>query len=110
MSANVLSARDTNVQVKPAASPEKQQPKTMDYHRKMLQSQLGAKKTTQFVSPSDDIMSPATRKLSAHRGRNILKNSKPKTLFMKTSTKNHEATKDATVSFGDISKDETKES
>ncbi|KAF1948714.1 hypothetical protein CC80DRAFT_430901 [Byssothecium circinans] len=113
MSANVLSTRDTNAQVKPAASPEKgDKPKSMEYHRQVLQSRIDEKnRITQFVSPSDDIMSPATRKLSAHRGRNILKNSKPKTLFMRTSAKSYEAAKDATATpFGDIpkDKDETK--
>lgn len=38
MAANVLSQRDTNVQVKPSASPEK--PKSLDYHRQVLQSRM----------------------------------------------------------------------
>jgi hypothetical protein len=40
MSANVLSARDTNTQLKPAASPEKEQRKSLEYHRQVLQSRM----------------------------------------------------------------------
>jgi len=44
MSANVLAARDTNAQPKPASSPEKGKEgagvKSMEYHRQMLQSKL----------------------------------------------------------------------
>ncbi|PVI02713.1 hypothetical protein DM02DRAFT_612696 [Periconia macrospinosa] len=103
--ANVLGDRDANVRI--TASPEKEKPKSMEYHRQMLQTRLDEKKPQQFVSPSDAIMSPATKKLSAHRGRNILKNSKPKTLFMQTSSKNHKAAKDV-AAFDDIPKDSSK--
>ena len=47
MSANVLSARDTNVHVKPTASPYKDKPKSMEYHRQVLESRM---KTEQCVS------------------------------------------------------------
>ena len=40
MSANVLSDRDTNMPLKPAASSEKDQPKSMEYHRQVLQSRM----------------------------------------------------------------------
>lgn len=40
MSANVLGMRDTNVQVKPTASPEKMKPKSMEYHRQVLESRM----------------------------------------------------------------------
>ncbi|CAI6333263.1 unnamed protein product [Periconia digitata] len=107
-SPNVLGNRDTNAQLKQASS-EEEKPKSMQYHRDMLQSRLDKQKSQEkFVSPSDAIMSPATQKLSAHRGRNILKNSKPKTLFMQTSSKNHEAAKDSGA-FEDISKSVSKE-
>jgi hypothetical protein len=39
MPANVLSVRDTNVQLKPT-SPEKDKPKSMEYHRQVLQSRI----------------------------------------------------------------------
>jgi len=41
MSANVLSMRDTNMQVKAAPSPEKDKPKSLEYHRQVLQSRMG---------------------------------------------------------------------
>ena len=40
MSANVLSLRDTNVQLKPTPSPEKDKPKSLEYHRQVLQSRM----------------------------------------------------------------------
>jgi hypothetical protein len=40
MSPNVLSARDTNVQMKPTTSPEKDQPKSLEYHRQVLNSRM----------------------------------------------------------------------
>lgn len=40
MSSNVLSARDTNVQIKPTPSPEKDQPKSLEYHRQILNSRM----------------------------------------------------------------------
>jgi len=40
MSANVLSIRDTNVQLKPTPSPEKDKPKSLEYHRQVLQSRM----------------------------------------------------------------------
>lgn len=42
MASNVLSARDTNVQIKPTPSPEKQKDnsKSMEYHRQVLQSRM----------------------------------------------------------------------
>ena len=40
MSPNVLSVRDTNVQLKPTPSPEKEKPKSLEYHRQVLQSRI----------------------------------------------------------------------
>ena len=40
MSSNVLSDRDTNAQLKPSASPEKEKPKSLEYHRQVLESRL----------------------------------------------------------------------
>ncbi|KAF2868501.1 hypothetical protein BDV95DRAFT_597352 [Massariosphaeria phaeospora] len=97
MSPNVLSARDTNVQVKPAASPEKEKPKTLEYHRKALESRLKGDEQQQYVSPSDEIMSPATQKLKAFRNKHGMKKSKPQTLFKKTSSKNFESAKGAAI-------------
>lgn len=40
MSSKILSNRDTNAQLKPMPSPEKNDPKSLEYHRQMLQSRL----------------------------------------------------------------------
>lgn len=40
MAANVLGSRDTNAQIKPTPSPEKDKPKSLDYHRQVLNSRL----------------------------------------------------------------------
>lgn len=40
MSANVLSVRDTNALLKPTPSPEKEKPKSLEYHRQILQSRM----------------------------------------------------------------------
>ncbi|TVY92237.1 hypothetical protein LAWI1_G002209, partial [Lachnellula willkommii] len=40
-----------------------------------------------YISPSDNIMSPCTAKLSAYRSKQVGK-AKPKSLFAKTSAKN----------------------
>ena len=75
-----------------------------------------------YVSPSDEIMSPATQKLSAFRSKHAMKKyallgdrdrkegmliefrQKPQTLFARTSSKNFEAAKGAAM-FADIPKD-----
>lgn len=38
--ANVLCSRDTNAQIKPTPSPEKDKPKSLDYHRQVLNSRI----------------------------------------------------------------------
>jgi hypothetical protein len=40
MSSNVLSSRDVNAQFKPTASPDKKAPKSMEYHRQILESRM----------------------------------------------------------------------
>ncbi|OJJ48865.1 hypothetical protein ASPZODRAFT_60310 [Penicilliopsis zonata CBS 506.65] len=47
---------------------------SMDYHRKVLQGKLdGASAQAAYVSPSDDIMSPCTKKLSDLKGKRFKK-------------------------------------
>lgn len=41
MSSNVLSLRDNNAQLRPSPSPEKEKPKSLEYHRQVLQSRMG---------------------------------------------------------------------
>ncbi|PSN71186.1 hypothetical protein BS50DRAFT_570588 [Corynespora cassiicola Philippines] len=112
MAANVLANRDTNTQLKANPSPEKANDKlkSLEYHRQVLESRLkGGEQTQQYVSPSDEIQSPATQKLNAFRNKHAMKKSKPQTLFKKTSSKNFEAAKGAPM-FADIPKEETKPS
>ncbi|KAA6411800.1 MAG: hypothetical protein FRX48_03950 [Lasallia pustulata] len=89
MSSNVLASRDVNASApsppKPTDAPK---PKSMDYHRQVLQSRLDENKTQQtYISPSDTIMSPCTAKLSAYKSKHFLK-AKPQSLFAKASSKN----------------------
>ncbi|KAH7074384.1 hypothetical protein BKA63DRAFT_443353 [Paraphoma chrysanthemicola] len=109
MSPTVLSARDTNVQVKPIPSPEKDKSKSLEYHRQVLKSRMDNEQPQQYVSPSDEIMSPATQKLQAFKNKHATKKSKPQTLFKKTSSKNFESAK-GTAMFADIPKKTTPES
>ncbi|KAF1832768.1 hypothetical protein BDW02DRAFT_599635 [Decorospora gaudefroyi] len=114
MASNILSARDTNAQVKPISSPEKlvekKNAKSLDYHRQVLQSRLQGEQEPKFVSPSDDIMSPATQKLQAFKTKHAMNKSKPQTLFKKTSAKTFEANKSSgSVMFADIPKADSNE-
>ncbi|KAL8830693.1 MAG: hypothetical protein Q9170_005621 [Blastenia crenularia] len=65
-----------------------EKPKSMEYHRQILQSRLeedGGKHT--YHSPSDQIMSPATKKLEALKGKRFGK-AKGQSLFADTMSKN----------------------
>lgn len=106
MASNVLSSRDTNAQIKPTPSPEKDKAKSLDYHRQVLHSRINDEQPQQFVSPSDEIQSPATQKLQAFKTKHAMKKSKPQTLFKKTSSKNFESSK-GTAMFADIPKKES---
>ncbi|KAF3053330.1 hypothetical protein E8E11_011072 [Didymella keratinophila] len=103
MSANVLSSRDTNAQIKPTAQADIKDMKSLEYHRQVLESRMKDEQAQKYVSPSDEIQSPATQKLSNFRNKNILKKSKPQTLFQKTSTRSFEAAKGQPM-FADIPK------
>lgn len=86
MSTNVLSSRDVNAQIKPSAPSDV---KSMEYHRHVLESRLKddqyvptayfavcalmQSRAQKYVSPSDEIQSPATQKLSNFRNKNIMK-------------------------------------
>ncbi|KAI4279663.1 MAG: hypothetical protein LQ337_000105 [Flavoplaca oasis] len=73
-----LKSRDVNSSLPSPTKSEKtpsmaegdKQPKTMEYHRQILQSRLEEDKSKHtYVSPSDMIMSPATKKLEALKGK-----------------------------------------
>ena len=49
MSSHVLSVRDNNAQIKPTPSPEKEKPKSLEYHRQVLQSRMDSE---QYVKPA----------------------------------------------------------
>ncbi|KAF2095062.1 hypothetical protein NA57DRAFT_79551 [Rhizodiscina lignyota] len=92
MSTSVLSERDANVP-STSTSPTKEAPKSMEYHRQMLESRLKDDKTQQtYISPSDTIMSPASQKLAAFKNKHIAKSVKSKSLFAKAMTKNADTT------------------
>ncbi|KAF1915699.1 hypothetical protein BDU57DRAFT_518799 [Ampelomyces quisqualis] len=105
MPSNVLGVRDNNVQIKQTPSPKKDKPQSMEYHRQVLQSRMKNDHPQQYVSPSDEIMSPATQKLQAFKTKHAMKKSKPQTLFKKTSSKNFLSAKGTgTAMFVDIPK------
>ncbi|TVY54382.1 hypothetical protein LCER1_G004964 [Lachnellula cervina] len=93
MSSNVLADKDINASATTGAPADAaaKDVKSMEYHRQVLQSKLeeGQGKQT-YISPSDNIMSPCTAKLSAYRSKQVGKiiRAKPKSLFAKTSAKN----------------------
>ncbi|KAL1867092.1 hypothetical protein Daus18300_006491 [Diaporthe australafricana] len=87
--ANVLGAKDANVPVTAAAplNGKDSSVKSMEYHRQVLQSKMEAQQSgTNYVSPSDEIMSPCTAKLNALRNKQVGK-VKPKSLFAQASSK-----------------------
>lgn len=109
MSSHVLFQRDTNIQPTLNTKKENEKPKTMEYHRQVLEERLrDGKSAPNYVSPSDTIMSPATQKLAAFKNKHMAKryvamsrlhfwggtstdvdcSSKPRSLFAQTATKN----------------------
>ncbi|KAI9729964.1 MAG: hypothetical protein M1834_006162 [Cirrosporium novae-zelandiae] len=91
MSSTVLADRSTNSPTKKPlvdAKPMKGDgPKSMEYHRQMLQARLAEQREQPpaYISPSDDIMSPCTKKLSAYKDKQ-LKKARPNSLFAKASS------------------------
>lgn len=65
---------------------------SMEYHRAVLQGKLdsGDKQPANYVSPSDDIMSPCSKKLSDLKGKRFKNAGKPQSLFAKLGKKNFE--------------------
>jgi hypothetical protein len=94
MSSTILADRDVNATAPQQPAIQKADVKSLEYHRQVLQSKLdeeqyvlshhasdavGSSRLTptsgkqQYVSPSDNIMSPCTAKLSAYRSKHVLK-------------------------------------
>ncbi|ROT39194.1 hypothetical protein SODALDRAFT_332617 [Sodiomyces alkalinus F11] len=89
MPLHALSDKDVNapVQTSMVADPlDKSNVKSMEYHRQVFQNKIAEEKTKQYISPSDNIMSPCTAKLNAFRNKKIGK-AKPKSLFAQASSK-----------------------
>jgi len=63
-----------------------------NYQPKMLSSKI---QSSEYISPSDAILSPATQKLAAFKGKKLGKGLKPQTLFAKAMN-NQQAAKNAT--------------
>ncbi|KAJ5851595.1 uncharacterized protein N7529_010980 [Penicillium soppii] len=64
---------------------------SMEYHRQVLQGKVaGDEQPTSYVSPSDEIMSPCTKKLSNIKGKRFKNAGKPQSLFAKLGKKSYE--------------------
>ncbi|KAL2262827.1 hypothetical protein VTK26DRAFT_9348 [Humicola hyalothermophila] len=95
MSSNILSDRDVNTSMPAQAGAEtntntKPDVMSMEYHRQVFQSKMEQGENKTYISPSDNIMSPCTAKLSAFRTKQVGK-VKPKSLFAKASAKRLES-------------------
>ncbi|EYE93412.1 Spo12 family protein [Aspergillus ruber CBS 135680] len=65
---------------------------SLEYHRQILQGKIdGDKGQGSYVSPSDDIMSPCSKKLSDLKGKRFKNVGKPQSLFAKLGKKNFES-------------------
>ncbi|KAK0376624.1 hypothetical protein CPAR01_08513 [Colletotrichum paranaense] len=128
MSPNVLGDKDVNATVVVSDPQSTKDLKSMEYHRQVLQNKMAQEKydklqprssnknktlnsivldrSKTYISPSDNIMSPCTAKLSALRNKQVGK-VKPKSLFAQTSAKKLRS--DAAV-FGDQAGTPTKDS
>lgn len=92
---SVLASRDTNAHmiaqnqsgIETDAKPDIM---SLEHHRQVLQSKMEQDENKTFISPSDNIMSPCTAKLSAFRSKQVGK-VKPKSLFAQASAKKLEA-------------------
>ncbi|KAF4976055.1 hypothetical protein FZEAL_7233 [Fusarium zealandicum] len=86
MSTKVLASKDVNAPMSDQQMNAKDV-KSMEYHRQVLQSKIAEEDTNnKYISPSDNIMSPCTAKISALRNKHAGK-AKPKSLFAQTSAK-----------------------
>ncbi|CAL5871808.1 uncharacterized protein PFLUO_LOCUS6061 [Penicillium psychrofluorescens] len=87
-----LADRPTNTHLASTTTTDKKGDLSMDYHRQMLQGKLESddKQPTAYVSPSDDIMSPCTKKLSDIKGKRFKNAGKPQSLFAKLGKKSYE--------------------
>ncbi|KAF4120822.1 Spo12 family [Geosmithia morbida] len=86
MSSKILSDKDVNAPiVGDGHTADDKDVKSMEYHRQMFQSKM-SEPSQQYVSPSDNIMSPCSAKINALRNKHVIK-AKPKSLFAQASAK-----------------------
>ncbi|KAJ5198822.1 Spo12 [Penicillium cf. griseofulvum] len=90
--AQPLADRSTNTHLKSDKTDVKGSDiSSMEYHRQVLQEKVtGEEQPTSYVSPSDDIMSPCTKKLSDIKGKRFKNAGKPQSLFAKLGKKSYE--------------------
>ncbi|KAI9898544.1 hypothetical protein N3K66_006904 [Trichothecium roseum] len=89
MSGQILGNKDVNAPVaaeqKTLSGKPAKEVKSMEYHRQVFQSKTD-EASGAYVSPSDDIMSPCSAKISALRNKHVAK-AKPRSLFAQASAK-----------------------
>ncbi|KAJ5134613.1 Spo12 [Penicillium atrosanguineum] len=90
-----LADRDTNTHLANAnidKSDMKADLSSMEQHRQTMQGNLDGdeKQPTAYVSPSDELMSPCTKKLSDIKGKRFKNAGKPQSLFAKLGKKSYE--------------------
>ncbi|KAK1835346.1 hypothetical protein QBC39DRAFT_250207 [Podospora conica] len=104
MSSSALADKDVNAAVAAPAQDSTADVKSMEYHRQVLQSKIdNQSESKQYISPSDNIQSPCTAKLSAFRNKQVGK-AKPKSLFARASSKKiDDATAGGGGLFGSVS-------
>ncbi|KAH7318353.1 hypothetical protein B0I35DRAFT_431890 [Stachybotrys elegans] len=84
MSTNVLANKDVNAPIMEQAAGK--DIKSMEYHRQVFQSKIHNEPAKQYISPSDNIMSPCSAKIRDYRNKHATK-AKPKSLFAQASAK-----------------------
>ncbi|KAJ0372573.1 hypothetical protein COL154_000306 [Colletotrichum chrysophilum] len=71
MSPNVLTEKSTNTPVVAKTDSATKEVKSMEYHRQVLQDKMAQENSKDYISPSDNIMSPCTAKLNALRNKQV---------------------------------------
>ncbi|KAI9711962.1 MAG: hypothetical protein M1828_001761 [Chrysothrix sp. TS-e1954] len=73
---------ESNCKTVPAFANESKQHETL--HARMMKQQQNGEQVGNYVSPSDNILSPASAKLNAFKEKRFPKSTKPRSLFNKT--------------------------
>ncbi|KFA62123.1 hypothetical protein S40285_01642 [Stachybotrys chlorohalonatus IBT 40285] len=86
MANSVLANKDANAAMVDQQQASTKDVKSMDYHRQVFQDKMRDEQVKQYISPSDNIMSPCSAKINALRNKHASK-AKPKSLFAQASAK-----------------------